>query len=193
MINFNDENITKLFEKINHTTKKEEIYQKVFPLVYNELLQIARNIRFRWQGDLTLNTTSLVHETYLKLIKQEEGNIENRKHFFAIASKAMKQILINHAQAKVAQKRGGENVKVELQNTDISLDLSEEFSENLLDLNEALEALGKISERQSKVVNYRFFTGLTLEETAQILKISERTVKRDWNSAKVWLYQHMNN
>jgi len=159
--------------------------------LYEELLRIAKNIRFRWQDNLTLNTTSLVHETYLKLIKQKEGNIEDRKHFFAIASKAMKQILINHAQAKLAHKRGGEQQKINLENPDISLNLSEEFSENLLDLNDALEALEKISIRQSKVVSYRFFTGLTLGETAQLLEVSERTVKRDWNVAKVWLYQYM--
>jgi len=125
------------------------------------------------------------------MFSQKEVNIENRRHFFAIASQAMKQILINHAQAKITQKRGGDKVKIE--NSEIPLDLSEEFSENLLDLNEALKTLEKINERQSKVVSYRFFTGLTLKETAKILEISERTVKRDWNSAKVWLYQHMNN
>lgn len=187
MKEFND-----LLKKLKETEDKKEVYQSIFPYVYEELLQVAKNIRFRWQGDLTLNTTSLVHETYLKMTNQKEVNIENRKHFFAIANQAMKQILINHAQAKIAKKRGGEKVKVELENIDISLDLSEQFSESLLALNEALEVLKRVNERQSKVVSYRFFTGLTLEDTAQLLEVSERTVKRDWNNAKVWLYQYMN-
>ena len=182
-------NITELLQHLSEDDSGG--YQQVFSQVYKQLHQIAQNIRFRWQGDLTLNTTSLVHEAYLKLIGQKSLRVESRRHFFAIAAKAMRQVLMNHAEARMAQKRGGKNLPVDIANTPLNVQMTPEFAEELLDLNEALKTLEEVSERQSKVVNYRFFTGLTLEETAQLLGVSERTIKRDWNSARIWLYQHL--
>jgi RNA polymerase sigma factor (TIGR02999 family) len=185
----NEHDITLMLQNIEDP---EQSYQKIFPLVYQQLLKIAQNIRFQWQGNLTMNATSLVHEAYIKMIRQDELNIKSRKHFFAIAAQAMKQILINYAQAKSTKKRGDDLVKVDIEDVDLSVNMSEEFSDNLLELCEALERLKVLSERQSQVVHYRFFTGLTLPEIAQLLEVSDRTIKRDWNSAKVWLYQQMN-
>lgn len=188
-MDLNEYDITQMLQDIDN---KEASYQKIFPLVYRQLLKIAQNIRFQWQGNLTMNATSLVHEAYIKLVRQDELNIQSRKHFFAIASQAMKQILINYAQAKSTKKRGDDQIKVDIEEVDISVNMSEEFSDNLLELCEVLEQLKDINKRQSQVVHYRFFTGLTLPEIADLLEVSDRTIKRDWNSAKLWLYQQMN-
>ncbi|MCH2044879.1 MAG: ECF-type sigma factor [Saprospiraceae bacterium] len=184
----NEMDITRLLQNFKD---KEATHKELFPLVYDQLLLIAKNVRFQWQGNFTMNATSLVHEAYIKMVRKDELNIENRRHFFAIAAQAMKQILVNYAKRKKAKKRGEELPQIDPDKIKLPIMMTNNFGDNLLDLCDALERLKQMSERQSQVVHYRFFTGLTLKEIAELLDISDRTVKRDWNAAKVWLYQYM--
>ena len=135
--------------------------------------------------DHTLQPTALVHEAYLKLVNQHQVNWQSRAHFFAVASQVMRRILIDQARSRLRSKRGGNQHKVSVD--DVSLASRQESSE-LLALNEALLRLAKIDVRQSKVVELRFFGGLSVRATAEVLGISTKTVKRDWSHAKAWLY-----
>jgi RNA polymerase sigma factor (TIGR02999 family) len=157
---------------------------ELFRLVYGELHQIARGQRRRWGGNETLNTTALVHEAYLKLVKQEEAHWESRGHFFAIAATAMRHILINYAERQVAAKRGGGAVHVPLDEVDL---VAPEAAEELLALDEALKGLARVHERSSRVVECRFFGGFCIRETAETLRVSPATVERDWAFASAWL------
>jgi RNA polymerase sigma factor (TIGR02999 family) len=162
----------------------------LFALVYEELHALARRQRRRWQGDHTLNTTALVHEAYVKLVAQRRIYVEGRAHFLALASRAMRHILCNHARAARAWKRGGGVERLSLDAMDVpaaAASSAEEHSEVLLALDEALRRLEQVDARQSRVVECRFFGGLTIEETAAALGISPRTVKRDWQVAQAWL------
>jgi RNA polymerase sigma factor (TIGR02999 family) len=139
--------------------------------------------------DHTLNATALVHEVYFKLVDQTRVNWQNRAHFFAIASQAMRRILINYAYQHKAQKRGGENVIVTFVEENV---MRETRPEELIALDEALKQLQKISDRQSKIIEYWFFVGLTHEEIAEVLGISVPTVRRDWRLARAWLSRELN-
>jgi RNA polymerase sigma factor (TIGR02999 family) len=156
----------------------------LFGVVYGELHQIARGQRLRWTGNDTLNTTALVHEAYLKLVKQEEADWESRAHFFAVAATAMRHILINYAERQVAAKRGGGAVHVPVDDADL---VAPEAAEELLALNEALHQLARVHERSSRVVECRFFGGFGVRETAETLSVSPATVERDWAFASAWL------
>jgi RNA polymerase sigma factor (TIGR02999 family) len=174
---------------------KEEAVHKLFPLIYEELRNMAHGQRKYWQGDHTLNTTALVHEAYLKLIDQKGASWSSRAHFYSVAAKAMRHILINYAKYRRRKKRGGDHQKVSLDEQQIVpeglFDLSDERSDRLLALNEALEKLSKFSERQSKIVECRFFGGMSIADTAEALHISPATVKRGWAMAQAWLYKEM--
>ena len=167
----------------------------LFPLVYDELRARARQQRLHWQGDHTLNTTALVHEAYLKLIVQEQAQWSSRAHFFSIAAKAMRHILLDYARRRKAQKRGGNQKKLSLEEMREEgkepLVLTEEHAESLLALEEALTRLETISEREARVVECRFFGGMTIKETAEALNLSTTTVSRAWTMAQTWLYQEM--
>jgi RNA polymerase sigma factor (TIGR02999 family) len=166
----------------------------VFALVYRELSELARQQRRRWHGDLTLSTTALVHEAYLKVVEQKRLPTESRAHFFAVAARAMRHILCNYARDRGRKKRGGGSTHVTLESdSDLAaqLDLSDEQTETLNALDEALRALEQIAERQARVVECRFFGGMTVEDTAAALEISARTVKRDWTFARAWLKREM--
>lgn len=163
---------------------KQGAAEELIPLVYLELKRLARAYMRRERGDHTLQTTALVHEAYLKLVRQRGVNWQGRSHFFGIAAQLMRRILIDHARGHLRAKRGG--VKVILPLTD-TLAFSPEHSEELLKLNDALERLSQLDARQGRVVELRFFGGLSVEETAEFLNISPKTVKRDWAVAKVWL------
>lgn len=163
----------------------------LFPLVYEELTLLARQQRRSWHGDLTLNTTALVHEAYLKVIDQKRLPAESRAHFFAVAAKAMRHILCNYARDRRRQKRGGEFTHVTLGDVAGTVELSDEQSDLLEGLDDALHELTKQAERQARVVECRFFGGLSVEDTAAALGISERTVKRDWTFARAWLRRQM--
>ncbi|WP_158551555.1 ECF-type sigma factor [Rhodohalobacter sp. SW132] len=159
---------------------------QLFELIYEELHSVARRQRNRWNGMNTLNTVALIHETYLKLWKHQPDQIENRRHFLAIASKAMRQVLINYAEKKAAQKRGGNAVPVSA--SEIELIADDQAAIELLEINEILNQLERENERQAKVFECRFFGGMTVEETAFAVDISPATVKRDWQAACNWIY-----
>ncbi|MGH9380592.1 MAG: sigma-70 family RNA polymerase sigma factor [Thermoanaerobaculia bacterium] len=162
--------------------------EDLFVCVYAQLRRLAHMQRARWRGDETLCTTALVHEAYLRLSQQHQFQWENRAHFFNAASKAMRHILVDYARKQKAAKRGGEKSKVPADSVPL---VADDAVEELLALNEALDRLGELDERQSRVVECRFFAGLGIEETAEALGVSTRTVKRDWRSAQAWLYREL--
>jgi len=164
---------------------------ELFALLYDELRMIAHRQRRRWLGDDTLQTTALVHEAFLKLVDQERIAAESRGHFLAVAARAMRHILCNYARDRRAQKRGGaiEHVALDESGSDSPDNSSSEPSEALVALDEALRRLEQVDPRKSKVVECRFFGGLTIEETATALGVSPRTVKRDWLVAQAWLHR----
>lgn len=167
---------------------------ELFTLLYEELRAMAHRQRRRWQGDDTLQTTALVHEAFLKLVDQERIAAESRAHFLAVAARAMRHILCNYARDRRARKRGGniEHVAFDESRGDAGLNIaSVESSEVLVRLDEALRRLERVDARQSKVVDCRFFGGLTIDETAAALGVSPRTVKRDWLVAQAWLHREM--
>ncbi len=158
---------------------------RLFPMIYDVLKRIAKKQRRNERKDLTMSTTDLVHEAYIKLIDHREIDWKNRAHFFAISARAMRRILVDYARTKTRQKRGGDQIRITLE--EANMVLSQEKAGDLLALDEALTRLESISERASKVVEARYFAGLTIEETAEALGVSEMTVKRDWTMARGWL------
>ncbi len=158
------------------------------PLVYDELYRVAANYLRKERSDHTLQPTALVNEAYLKLVDISSVEWQDRAHFFAVSSNVMRRILVDHARAQKTDKRGGDAQKVEF---DEAISFSKEKEVDLLALNDALEKLAEIDERQSRIVELRFFGGLSVEETAEVLDVSARTVKREWAMAKAWLYQQM--
>lgn len=160
---------------------------ELLPLVYRELASIAHGQRQRI-GGLGVNTTALVHEAYLKLSSGKPRAFEDRGHFFAVASTAMRQLLIDEAKKCCAQKRGGGSVPVSLDSVEVGV---EDQAEGLLQLDQALRALYAVDRRLLRVVECRFFGGLTEQETGEALGITDRTVRRDWVKARAWLAVHM--
>jgi len=158
------------------------------PLVYNELRRLASGYMRRERAEHTLQATALVHEAYLKLVKQRSVNWQGKSHFFGIAAQLMRRILIDHARGHLREKRGGTQEAIPLNE---ELVFSPGQSAELIRLDEALERLAKLDARQSKIVELRFFGGLSVEETAEFLSISPKTVKRDWSMAKAWLLGEM--
>jgi RNA polymerase sigma factor (TIGR02999 family) len=158
------------------------------PVVYDELRRRAHWLRRDQHGDDTLTTTGLVHEAYLKLVDQTRANWQDRAHFLAVASMAMRQILVDHARERGALKRGGDLRRVDL---DEDVVAASEQAAHLLALDEALTELAQVDGRLARVVECRFFGGLTEEETAEALGITARTVRRDWTKAKALLYQRL--
>jgi RNA polymerase sigma factor (TIGR02999 family) len=168
---------------------------KLFDEVYTELRRRAQNQRNRWEGSPTLRTTALAHEAYLKLIRKDEQSWESRSHFFAVASKAMRHILVDRARKKRAEKRGGESPVLSLEELRESLGqpqaTAEERSEMLLVLDAALKRFEDHHPRAARVVECRFFGDMTIEETAEAIGMSGSTVSRDWDLAQAWLYREM--
>lgn len=161
---------------------------KLFPLVERELHRLAHSYMKRENPDHTLQTSALVNEAYLKLVDQRNTRWQNRAHFFGIAAQIMRRILLNYARDRNRMKRGGKAIQVSL--SDVAV-VSAEKSEELLALDEALQRLTAFDERKGKVVELRYFGGLSVEETAEVLKISPVTVMRDWNIAKAWLAREL--
>lgn len=160
------------------------------PLVYDELRRLANHYLRQERSDHTLQPTALVHEAYLKLIDQSRVDWQNRAHFFGVAAQSMRRILVDHARSHRASKRGGVQQKLAL---DEAVDYSQPRDIDLLALDDALNLLAKLDERQSQVVELRFFGGLTIEETAAALGVSPATVKVDWSMAKAWLHREIKN
>ena len=168
---------------------RREALDKLMPFVYDELhAQAARYLR-RERKDHTLQTTALIHEAYVKLIDQKNVEWESRTHFFAIAAQAMRRILVDYAKTKHRDKRGGDDVKLPLE--EAMLVATGEKSTDLVALDEALTRLAENDEQQVRVVELRYFSGLSLEETAEALGISRSTAARDWNMAKAWLHREL--
>jgi RNA polymerase sigma-70 factor, ECF subfamily len=159
--------------------------EKLLPLIYDQLKELARRYMRRERADHTLQTTALVHEAYVRLVHQQSPNWQCRAQFFGIAAQLMRRILIDHARHHLREKRGGAQIVLPLTE---ALAFSPEHSEDLLKLDEALDRLAKLDPRQSRIVELRFFGGLSVEETSKFLGVSPITVKRDWAVAKVWLY-----
>lgn len=184
-------NQTKHFTQLLNSVSKGDKFalEKILPMVYEELRTISSKYLRDEHRKHTLQTTELVHEAYLKLIGDEKLTWENRSHFFGIAARSMRQILVDYARKRKSQKRGSGETKLSLENAELIVGESEE---ELINLNDALDKLEKIEERSCKIVELRFFSGLSIEETAKMLNISTATVKRDWNFARAWLYREIN-
>jgi RNA polymerase sigma-70 factor (ECF subfamily) len=163
---------------------------RLLPLVEQELHRLAHSYMRRENRDHTLQTTALVNEAYLKLINQKKTHWQNRAHFFAIAAKVMRRILLNYARDQRRQKRGGNALQVSL--SEVSL-LSMARPEELIALDEALERLAGVDERKSRVVELRYFGGLETDEIAEVLNVSSITVMRDWKFARAWLLREIEN
>ena len=170
-------------------------FDKLFPLVYAELHDVAGAQRRRWDGDETLDTTALVHEAYLRLVDQTTPRWTNRPHFMAVAATAMRQILLDYAKRKHAAKREGTQRHVPLHELEEALgdnaDSSAVLPDALIALDAALLKLEKHNARQRRIVECRFFGGMTIEDTAEALDLSPATVKRDWANAQGWLYREL--
>ncbi len=158
------------------------------PLVYEDLRRLARHYMDGQRPDHTLQTTALVHEAYLRLADQTNPSWQNRAHFFAVAARAMRQILVNYARSRHAQKRGGGAHKIELDEAAL---LSPSQSREIVDLHEALERLSALDPRKAEVVELKYFGGLNYDEIADVLKISPITTRRDWEFARAWLYTEL--
>ena len=165
-----------------------EALNKVMPMVYAELHRIARRAWSQQQHNNTLQPTALINEAYLKLANAESASFKDRCHFFAVACSAMRQILVNHAKSRLTGKRGGARPNLSLEDVQ---PVHQEAAE-IVALHEALEALQTVDPRKSKLVEMRYFGGLSIEETAEALGVSVRTVNRDWRLARSWLIREMN-
>ena len=180
------ENITDLL--VSYGRGDKESLDKLMPVVYDELRRQAARYLRREQPGHTLQTTALIHEAYVRLVDQRIVQWQNRAHFFGIAAQMMRRILVDHARTKKRAKRGGSDIKVSLDDATVAVkgqDL------DVVAIDEALSRLAKIDEQQSRVVELRFFSGLTVEETAEVMGISPATVKRDWSMAKAWLHREL--
>lgn len=186
MSNAPEDQITRVLERV--VEGDAEAARQLYPQVYAELRAIAGRWFRRGSRDRTLQPTALVHEAYLHLVDQTQADWRNRSHFFAVAAMAMRQILIQHARRRSAQKRGGDWNRLTLS----AAAMEDRETLDLLDLDEALTALERLHERQAKVVELRFFGELSVEEAAEVLCVSERTIKLDWRMAKAFLRGKLN-
>jgi RNA polymerase sigma factor (TIGR02999 family) len=166
----------------------QSAFEKLVPVVYGELHRLAHRYMAREQFERTLQTTALVNEAYLRLVDANRVQWQNRTHFFAISAQIMRRILVDFARSRGYQKRGGNLRKVSF---DEAVTVSPEPDPDLIELDHALSALAAIDPRKARVVELRFFGGLSVEETAEVLKVSPDTVMRDWRLAKVWLAREL--
>lgn len=178
--------ITRLLNVYSNGNK--DVLSEILPLVYDELRRISSKYLRGEYRNHTFQTTELVHEAYLKLIGSENISWQSRAHFFGIAAQSMRQILVDYARKKKAKKRGEGKPNIPL---DSALEISNQSDEQIIALDDALKKLESVEERSGKIVELRFFSGLTIEETAEVLSISPATAKRDWNFAKAWLYREI--
>lgn len=177
------EDITSIL--LDATAGDRSALDRLFPLVYEQLRAVAHNRLAAERADHTLNTTALVHETYVKLVDQTRVRWQDRSHFFAVAARAMRRILVDHARRHATARRGGSLQRVPLDVANLSL---RERADTLLEVDAALERLTKLDPRLGEVVEYRFFGGLTEDEIAEALGVTSRTVRRDWVKARGLLY-----
>lgn len=186
LMNSKKPDVTKLLIRVNEG--EQEALQELLPMVYDNLLAIARNQLNREYGDHTLNKADLVHEVFIRLAEGTSVDWQNRGHFYAVAAKAMRQILTDYARKKVAQKRGGKSDRITLDEHVININKQ---AEELIEIDEALEDLFLLNDRLAKIVELRFYAGLSMQETGNTLGISEKTVSRDWAKARAWLFKRL--
>ncbi len=175
---------------INWGKGNQDALDELFPLVERELHRMAHHYMARMNLGNTFQTTALINETYIKLVGQNKVEWQNRAHFFGIAANMMRRILLNYIRDQKRRKRGGAQIQVSLED---ALVMTEEKSDEILTLEEALCSLAEFDERKAKVVELRYFGGLSVAETAEVLQIAEITVIRDWNMAKAWLAREIKN
>jgi RNA polymerase sigma factor (TIGR02999 family) len=180
--------VTQLLEEF--TAGNKEALSSLLPLIYDELRRLAAYYLHRERPNHTLQATALVHEAYLRLVNQRAVRWQNRSHFFGVAAQAMRRILVDHARAYGATKRGSGEHKLPLDEAS-AVGVSQSF--DVLALNEALDRLATFDEQQVRVVELRFFAGFSVEETAEILGVSPATVKREWAMARAWLKREIGN
>jgi RNA polymerase sigma factor (TIGR02999 family) len=180
--------VTRLLTEIKGGNRRAE--SQLVPLVYNELRRLAHHYMQSERSNHTLQATAVVHEVYLRLVKQRNVSWQSKAHFLAVAASLMRRILCDYARSHGRIKRGAEHDRVSLDET---LVFSKEKSEEMIDLDRVLSRLEEFDQRQSKIVELLFFGGLTVEETAAVLGISPRTVKRDWSVARAWLHRELHN
>ncbi len=171
-----------------HGDGDKEAFGELFPIVYQDLRRIARRQLRKGRPGQTLNTTGLVHEAYLKLVDQTKASWQDRGHFFAISARAMRQIIVDYARQRLTAKRGKGQPHANIDDVQIAVEKQADW---LLAMDEALTRLAELDERMAKVVECRFFAGLTEEETSEALGTSIRTVQRDWKRARGWLREEM--
>jgi RNA polymerase sigma factor (TIGR02999 family) len=181
------QDVTRLLVRL--TDGDRGVLDELLPVVYGELRKLASSYLRRERVGHTLQPTALVHEAYMRLVDQTQVQWQNRAHFFGVAAQMMRRILVDHARAHEAEKRGGEFQKLSL---DENIDVSGERDVNLVALDDALNLLAEIDPQKMKIVELRFFGGLSVEETAEVLGVSAPTVKRQWRMAKAWLYGQVN-
>jgi len=165
-----------------------EALESLIPLVYEELRSLAHHYLRQERANHTLQSTALVHEAYVRLVGHPPPALQNRAHFFGVAARLMREILVEHARAQQTAKRGGGAATLTLVD---SLNLAQMVDVDVLKLDDALQALARLDERQSRVVELRFFTGLSIEETSDVMGISPATVSREWTTARAWLFREM--
>ena len=182
------DNVTELL--LEFSKGNQEAVNEIFPLIYGELKKLANNYLRNERVSHTLQPTALVHEAYLKLVDHTRINWQNRAHFMGMAATMMRQILIDHARKHRAGKRGGEHENLSIEESIIIV--AGEKSMDLIALDDALKELAKFDEQKSRIVELRYFGGLSVEETAEVLGVSEITVKRHWRMAKAWLAEAIN-
>ena len=173
---------------VNWSNGDQQALEKLIPLVYGELRRLADRYLRRERPGHTLQSTALVNEAWMKLIDQRNVHWQNRAHFFGVAAQMIRRILVDYARSRHASKRGGHAYKISLEDV---VEMPKQRDLDLVALDDALESLSKVDPQQGRVVELRFFAGLSIEETAEVLRISPATVKRDWVSAKAWLYREM--
>ena len=179
-------NVTELLQNWSNGDRRAQ--DQLFGAVYNELhRQAARHLQHEHPG-LSLQTTDLIHEAYLRLIDQQHVEWQNRLHFYGIAEQVMRRILVDHVRSRQAAKRGGSAIRLPLEE---AMAVMPGLDLDFIALDEALVRLAAMDPQQSQIVELRFFSGLSVEETAKVLDVSERTVKRDWNVAKAWLRREL--
>lgn len=178
--------VTRLLEDWSNGNR--DALQQLTPLVYDELRRLAGSYLRRERPDHTLQSTALVHEAFLRLVDQRDVRWQNRAHFFGIAARLIRQILVDHARSHGAAKRDAGRPKLSL---DEAIGSSDRREVDLVRLDDALAGLAKIDEQQARVVELRFFVGLSIDETAEVLSVSPMTVKREWSTARAWLFREL--
>jgi RNA polymerase sigma factor (TIGR02999 family) len=185
-VNTAEPDVTQLL--VNWSNGDRRALEQLTPLVYSELRRLASRYLRRERADHTLQSTALVHEAYLKLVDQRNMRWQNRAHFFAIAAQLIRRILVDHARGRQAQKRGAEVYRLSL---DEAIGIPDQKDLSVVALDDALNALANIDPQQSRIVELRFFTGLSVEETAEVVGVSPATIKREWVTARAFLYREI--